>query len=374
MNYRLITTQDDFFAAIADLKVTNPLAVDMEMENNLHHYGLHLALIQAATPANAVYIFDPLQLHDLSPLGALLSDGRHELIMHGADFDRRACFQLYGWILNTIFDTQIAALFCSLKRTGLASILEELFGIKVDKKFQKQDWMKRPLGKPALEYAAQDVGRLHSIRDLLAARLIEAHRLEWVKEEFTRCGQTLGFDVQLAPHVRIKHSASLNPRQLAILKSLCAYRENVARELDMPPQFIIRDSLMIEIARRAPRDEHSIKALKGLHPRLYRRKEMKDMLAAVASGRNAPEEDHPAWHHKRLPLAAAGWEKRLKEMRAWRLAFAADLDIEPHLVLDNDVMEWCARHPGQKLPPLIAGLIRNWQTKLFWHEFRKKFC
>ncbi|MDO9543290.1 MAG: ribonuclease D, partial [Kiritimatiellia bacterium] len=149
MNYQLVENQSDLVEALAQIKLTNPLAVDMEMENNLHHYGLHLALIQIATPTNAVFIIDPLALSDLKPMGALLTGGHHELIIHNADFDRRTSFQLYGWILGSTFDTQIAAMFCGFKQPGLANLLNELFGLKIDKRYQKQDWLKRPLTRPA---------------------------------------------------------------------------------------------------------------------------------------------------------------------------------------------------------------------------------
>lgn len=374
MNYQLIENQSDLADALIQIDAMNPLAVDMEMENNFHHYGLHLALIQIATPTNAVFIIDPLALSDLKPLGALLTGGRHELIMHNADFDRRTCFQLYGWILGPTFDTQTAAMFCGFRQPGLANLLSELFGLKIDKRYQKQDWLKRPLSRPALDYAAQDVNMLHSVREILIARLIELGRLEWAKEEFARAEKNLTSDCPMPAPYRIKHSSNLSPRQLAVLKALADYRETIARAFDLPPQFIIRDSLLIELARRPPVDEKKIKSIRGLHPALYRKNGSAGLIRAVQSGICAPEQIHPARHPKRLfHPPAAGWDMRLKEMRQWRLEKALELKLEPHLVLDAEVLEWCARNPDRQLPPYIAERIRNWQRKIFWPEFRKQF-
>lgn len=373
MNYQLVNNQEEFFPALDHIGRAGPLAVDMEMENNFHHYGLHLALVQVATPANAVFIFDPKCLPDLKLLGKVLTEGRCELIMHNADFDRRTCYQLYGWILGPTFDTQIAAMLCGFKRPGLAGMIEELFGLKIDKRFQKQDWLRRPLAKPALEYAARDVSMLHSIRDLLTARLIELKRLEWAKEEFARAEKVLTSDCQVPPHCRVKHSALLSPRQLALLKALIDFREDSARRLDMPPQFIIRDAILIDLARRPPADEKALRKFGKIHPRLYRGEGLAGLLRAFETGMSAPEEIHPARRARRLSHPAQDWEKRLKEMRAWRLGIAQQLDIEQHLVLDGDVFEWCARHPEQQLPLYLEEKIRQWQKAAILPDFLAHF-
>jgi ribonuclease D len=376
MNYQLVKNQSEMADALAQIRLTNPIAVDMEMENNFHHYGLHLALIQIATPTNAVFIFDPLALSDLKPIGALLTGGRHELIMHNADFDRRTCFQLYGWVLGPTFDTQTAAMFCGFKQPGLANLLDELFGLKVDKRYQKQDWLKRPLTRPALEYAARDVNMLHSVREILTARLIELGRLEWAKEEFARAEQALTSGCPMPPCCRIKHSASLSPRQLAVLKALSDYRESVARRLDRPPQFIARDAVLLEMARHPPKDDRKIKSIRGFHPALYRQKGLRGLMQAVQSGLTMSEQIHPKRRPRRVQHLppAAGWEKRLNEMRQWRREKALELNMEQHHVLDGDVIEWSARHPGRDFPPWIAEHIRNWQARILLPGFLKQFA
>jgi len=372
MNYQLIAKHAELSAAVGRLSLVNPLAVDMEMENNLHHYGLHLALVQIATPANAVFVFDPVSLGELKPLGELLASGRHELIMQGADFDRRTCFQLHGWILDRIFDTQIAAMFCGFKQTGLGNMLDLLFGVKTDKKFQRQDWMRRPLSKAALEYAAKDVGFLHALREHLTARLIELKRLDWALEEMVFAGRNIIDDSPTPTHCRVKNSSSLTPRQLAVLKALCAYRETMAKFLDRPAHFVARDQILMEIVMRPPQDEKAVHDIRGLHPALYHRPAAEGLLEAIREGMKAPEETHHIWRGRKIS-PVKGWEERLKNMRAWRTEISRELDLEPHLVFSAEVMAWCARNPGRELLPVIAGNIRDWQKKSFWPEFQKRF-
>lgn len=375
MNYQVITTQSGLAEALAHIETMDPLAVDMEMENNFHHYGLHLALVQIAVPTSAVFIIDPLAVGDIRPLGRLLAENRHELIMHGADFDRRTCFQLFGWILGPIYDTQIAAMFCGFKQPGLAHLLSELYGLKIDKRFQKQDWMKRPITKPALEYAARDVNMLHPVREMLTARLIALGRLEWAKEEFARAGKNLVSECPEPSFCRVRNSAALSPRQLAVLKALDEYRESVARRLDKPPYYIVRDELMVALARRPPEDESKIRAIRGLHPFLYRAEGARGLCSALKAGEAAPEQFHPARRTRRNHEAPApGWDKRLKEMRKWRLEKSLALNMEQHLVIDAAVLEWSARNPGKEFPPYVAGRIRQWQSRVILPEFLDRFA
>ncbi|MDP2991605.1 MAG: ribonuclease D, partial [Kiritimatiellota bacterium] len=164
IQYEIIDRADTLRSALACLKGRRCLALDLEMENQRHHYGLHIALIQISTAEHRNFIFDPLAGLDLTPLNALFSDNQVELIVHDADFDRRTCRQVYGLNLIHVFDTKIAAQLCGFRKFGLASLLQDLLNIQTDKKFQKIDWLKRPLPKEALDYAARDTASLHTLK------------------------------------------------------------------------------------------------------------------------------------------------------------------------------------------------------------------
>jgi len=59
-----------------------------------------------------------------------------------------------------------------------------LLNIHGDKKFQKSNWLRRPLPTEALDYAARDTASLHALKDILARRLAELGRMDWAREEF----------------------------------------------------------------------------------------------------------------------------------------------------------------------------------------------
>lgn len=365
-SYDLIACPAALERALDVLKAEPTLAVDFEMENHSHHYGLRLALIQIATPNRPVFIIDVPAL-DPTPLGALLADPTRELIVHDADFDKRACHQLYGWRFGRLFDTRIAAQFCGYRQFGLAGLSERLLGLHTDKRFQRIDWLRRPIRPEALDYAAHDAASLFALKERLRARLVELGRLAWAEEEFALQAQP-PHDAPPAPaHVRIKRSAALTPRQLGLLRLLTEFRDRLARSLDRPVHYVARDEVLLAWALTPPTDAEAIGKTLGLHPALRRGDALRQLLELLRAAPRVPEEQHPLW--QRSPPPPAGFAQRLKAMQAWRVERAQALDLEPHLLLANDVLQWCARHPDQAPPPEVEARVRAWQKTLLWPDF-----
>ncbi len=371
LSYEYIDRANTLQDALACLKGKRCLALDLEMENQRHHYGLHVALIQISTAEHRNFIFDPLAGLDLSPLNAIFSDSQVELIVHDADFDRRTCRQVYGLNLRHVFDTKIAAQLCGFRKFGLASLLQDLLNVQTDKKFQKIDWLKRPLPKEALDYAARDTASLHALKEILTAKLVKLGRLDWAREEF-RYAELLEPVPDLTPaHHRIKQSSMLSPRQLAILGTLFRFRDEVARSVNRPVHFIVRNDLLLRMADQPPKTIQEFRQIKGLHPAMYRDHNAQRLLEAIRQGQTAPEELHPRLIKR--PRSKPGYEQRLKAMQAWRALIAAPYGLEPYLMLSNDVLQWAARHSDQPMPPDVATQIRTWQRKIVWAPFEQHF-
>ena len=371
IRYQLIDHPQAMQSALTGLASIRSLALDLEMENSYHHYGLHVALIQVSTPDRRNYIFDPLSGIDISLLGTLLTNRHTELILHDADFDQRACTQVYQWTFNHVFDTKVAAQLCGFRHFGLGSLLKDLLNIQTNKKFQTFNWLKRPIRKDALDYAAGDTASLHALKAILARRLTELGRLAWAREEFLRLEHIPPPAPAVPAHYRIKKSSLLSPRQLAILRSLAAFRDQLARQLNRPVHYIIRNPILLQFAAHPPINEVALRRVKGLHPIMYRQATIQQFLQAVKQGQAAPEDTHPL-RNKRAPVKA-GASQRLKIMQEWRRQIAARIDLEPYLLLSNDILQWCARNPGEPLIPSVAGQLRDWQKALLWQDFQRKF-
>ena len=370
VDYLLVQSGADMRKALQTIRLFKSLAVDFEMENNYRRYGLHLALIQVSTPERNTYVFDPLSDIDVSPIGELFSDPSIEIVVHDIEFDKRACHQVYGWVFRNIFDTKIAAQFCGYRNFGLAVLLEELIGVQTNKKFQRIDWLKRPIKEDALAYAATETTFLHKVRNILEQKLFETGHIDWAREEFQYHEKVEPVET-VEPYLKVRRHSSLAPRQLTILKYLAEFRENMAKKLNRPVQFIIRDKQLVDICHSPPADAASARAIKSMHPAVYQDQNIGEFLNAIKVGLEVPEVRLNNTAHR--PGSYAG-NRSLKAMQQWRAVFAKTHNIDPYLMLDNEILKWAARESGiSTVPPSISAQIKGWQKKLIWPEFANHF-
>ena len=85
------------------------VAFDLEA-NGFYHYPEKVCLLQLAMPGN-VYLIDTLALNNLAPIGKLIADESVEKIFHSASYDIRSLDRDWGFKINNLFDTSIAASF-----------------------------------------------------------------------------------------------------------------------------------------------------------------------------------------------------------------------------------------------------------------------
>ena len=88
-----------------------------------------------------------------------------EKIFHAAEYDLIILNRDFGFHFEALFDTMAAARILGLKSVGLGSILEDQYGIKVNKKFQRADWGRRPLSREMMTYAQLDTHYLIPLRN-----------------------------------------------------------------------------------------------------------------------------------------------------------------------------------------------------------------
>ena len=80
----------------------------------------------------------------------------------------------------------VAARVLGWTNVGLGNILQERFGVTVNKKMQRADWGHRPLSPEQIAYAREDTHYLLALRDLQFTELERTGRLEEAREEFRR--------------------------------------------------------------------------------------------------------------------------------------------------------------------------------------------
>src|SRR5262249_7632729 len=222
------TTVDAFFAGVAGTPI---LALDTEGAS-FHRFIDRIYLLQLSTREKTA-IIDPIPIGQPVGLGRLLEDPAVEIVFHDADYDLRLLHQDYAWHARNIFDTRVAAQLLGIRAFGLAALLEQYFGVKLDKKHQRADWSMRPLTRDMLDYAEQDTRHLLELKDRIKGDLEKKGRLAWVKEECERLEDTKWAEEDNGTaFLRVKGARDLSRRELAVMRELYHWRDSVARELD----------------------------------------------------------------------------------------------------------------------------------------------
>jgi ribonuclease D len=365
-----IDTPGDADALLSSLARTRTLALDTEGAS-FHRYVDRIYLLQLST-ATQHAIVDPLAVTSLEPLGRLLSDPAVEVVFHDADYDLRLLRQDYGWRVRNIFDTRVAAQLLGVKSFGLAALLDSHFGVKLDKKHQRADWSMRPLTPDMLAYAAQDTMHLIQLRDLLNDALDQKGRRAWAQEEFTRLEDTRWEeeDPQLA-YLRLKGARDLTRRELAILRELHSWREEIARAQDRASFRVAGNDVLFDLARTQPDRVDALSGTKGLSRSILDRQGAA-IVAAIARGRAIPEADLP-----RFPKSAR-WDRdpdfddRVSRLKVVRDRVAAELEIDPGVLCGRERLEAIARRKPKHMDDFVEITdLRRWQAELLGADFLK---
>ncbi len=308
----------------------------------------------------------------MAPLGKILSDPKIEKILHSADYDVRSLDRDWGFRINGLFDTSIAAAFVGMERLGLGTVTLELLGVDLpkSKRLQRANWGLRPLTEEAINYAVGDVLHLMALRDVLVKRLAEKGRIEWVVEECIRLS-SVRFNVQ-DPELAvfsIKGSTSLDAKALAILRSLHAFRIHEAIRRDVPPFKIVSDAVLIDLARTP---DQELLEIKGIGP--YARGELaRRVKDALKEGRHAPPVKRPP----RVPgvqMTAAHRARakdRIIRLKVWRTELGKALKLDPALLWPLASLERLSRDNGNLDKEYDSPEVRQWQTQEFGDSLRR---
>jgi ribonuclease D len=268
------------------------LGIDTEFvgENSYHP---QLCLIQIAT-SEALYLIDPLTVGPLDALWAVVVDPAGEIVGHAGREEIRICYLACGKTPANLVDLQLAAGLAGLGYPlGHGPLVREVLGIALSKGETLTEWGKRPLTKSQIRYAFDDVRFLLSIWDRLSARLEELGRRAWLREECQRLTEaatpSTPTDLGAAEKFRkLRGVGALDRRRLAIVREIFNWREEAAARHNRPPRTVVRDDLVIEIARRNPTKERDLHVIRGLPKR-----DLEAIIQAVARARALPIEQCP---------------------------------------------------------------------------------
>lgn len=343
----LITHPGQLHALAARLADQPFIAVDTE-SNSLYVYQEQVCLIQFSIPG-ADFLVDPLALTDLSPLAPLFADPRHEKIFHAAEYDLICLKRDFGFTIENIFDTMLAARMLGRKKIGLGSILQDEFNVTLDKKYQRANWSQRPLPSHLRAYAQLDTRYLIPLRHRLHTELQQKDLLPLAREDFERLCQVNGREPLAREELvwRINGARDLSPRQAAVLQELCRWRDETAKKMNRPVFKVMSDALLLSLAQSQPRNERQLRAAKLTDRQIHSFGQ--GVLAALARGLAAPPLYPPAHSYP-----GDDYLNRLDALADWRKQRGRAAGVESDIILPREHMARIARHNPSSAAELAA--------------------
>ncbi|HZQ05599.1 MAG TPA: HRDC domain-containing protein [Anaerolineae bacterium] len=364
----LVTTMSAFEEMFAQLREQPRIAVDTEADS-LYSYYEKVCLVQFSIPSRD-FILDTLSVKTIEPLGELFADPTVEMVFHAAEYDILSLKRDYGFTFETIFDTMVAARVLGWKHVGLGSILEEHFGVKLDKRFQRADWGKRPLSRELIEYARDDTYYLLRLYDLQIEALKNVGRLDEARAEFERLTRVEWSEREFDPnrYWTLEGARDLDPMSLGALRELYAMREGIARKEDRPPFKVIANATLVRVARTQPRTIAELSALPGVGEWFVRR-HGREALRAIERGRAYPQNRLPKPTRGASPLADPASRDRYARLKEWRKARAQARGVEPDVIVSNDALVEVARvypQTPEALEQILA--LGEWKAREYGEE------
>lgn len=359
----LVQDARGFERVLAVLERASELAVDTEADS-FFSYREKVCLIQI-TAGEQDFLIDPLARFDLSGLGRVLADPSKRKVFHDGEYDILILKRDYRFEFRNLFDTRVAAATLGTQAPGLAAVLNDRFGINLDKSMQRSDWSARPLSDKQIRYARLDTHFLLPLMREQEADLAARGRAMIVEGECRRLEALAPPQSKFDPDefVRVKGSRLLSPVERQVLREVFILRERLAEATNQPPFRVMNPETLIELSRARPRTLEQLSAVRGFPPKHVRRLG-EQVLAAVTQGL----EKGPL---KRLPsLPSRDGTHELSEekvelherLKDWRKRVAAEWGIDSAYLLNRHVLLRIAKEA-----PSTAEAVARTEGIQAWH-------
>ena len=365
---RYVDSFESLQQTCAELASGDWIAVDTEFLREKTYYP-KLCLVQIATPERVVCI-DPLAIDDLAPLFELLYNERITKVMHAARQDMEIFYHLRGTLPAPVFDTQIAALLLGYAdQIGYGNLVKEVLGINLDKLHTRADWSQRPLSAEQIRYAADDVVYLVQVYQQMIGKLTARGRLDWLTEDFENLTRAeLYSNPPAEAWLRVRAANRLKGPALAVLQALASWREQLAQDRDRPRGWLLRDDILIEIARHLPKSPAALGKIRGLPERTLQ-KHGTQLLALVTEAREQSPQPLPKKEFRQR--LSPSQEALVDVMMAVVRLSGAENELNPAVLASRKQLEqlatgntdidalhgWRRQLVGERLQSLLDGRL-----------------
>jgi ribonuclease D len=355
---QVVTKTSELAAACQRLARHSYVAVDTEFMRETTFWP-KLCLVQLAGPADEV-ILDPLAKDlELKPLFELMADTAVTKVFHAARQDVEIFWNLGRVIPTPIFDTQVAAMVCGFgEAVSYTNIVKKVLDEDVDKSSRFTDWSRRPLTDHQLSYALADVTHLRHVFVYLKDQLDRDGRVHWLFDEMATLTDPMTYETAPEHAWKRLKSRVKSRRALAVLMELARWREAVAQSQDVPRQRVLKDEALYDIANHAPMTQQALGDLRSVHQGFARSERGREVLEAVARGKQRPLDEVPQFERaKPLPPEATAVAEMLRVLLK---AVAAEHGVATKVIATADDLEAIASDDRAEVPAL-----KGWRRTLF---------
>ena len=366
----LIESQTEFDSLCKSWTELNTLSFDTEFVRTNTFYP-KLGLLQLADAA-ACYLVDPLCVSDWSEFCALLNKAKPQFAIHSCSEDLNLLHTSIQCTPSNLFDSQLAAAFnglgFSISYQGLVKLL---LNSEIAKDETRSDWLKRPLSNTQLVYAANDVCYLSILQDRLLEQLEAKNRTAWFEEECKlRSKLVCELENQINwknAYAGISNAWKLNNQDLAKLRRLCLWREEKARCLNKPRNWIAKDSDLLSLSL-----EGSVKNFESIafsDRRFYSRygNEIVEIIDSLVV--DISEIDRSILNFPLSPVL----RKKLKSCQKVVAEIAERLTIAPELLARKRLLQNLVRNYQNSGELLWEGELSGWRREVLEEEISPLF-
>ena len=221
---------------LEELKKEKVFGIDTEFDWRNTYYPI-LSLMQISVKSK-IFLLDCLNLKEFDELREILKNA-NLLIFHSVRSDATVLSSSLGIKVENVFDVQLAERLISKKdNLKYSAIVEKYFPINLKKSETNSNWLKRPLTKLQIDYAADDVEYLIEIYE--KQKKILKNRFDQVLDESKNDAILGNREFHISRIEKLKNASKLE-------KKIFFWRESKASEKNIPSSYILKEKKLKDI-------------------------------------------------------------------------------------------------------------------------------
>ncbi len=264
-SFRYLVDQDEAREMLDSIRDEKIIGLDTETYWDAATGRSRVSLVQIASRSSDVLVLDTIAV-DIELVRPLVDSPDVTVVAHNARFDE-GMLEIEGMRPAAFIDTlRLARNALTLPSYSLANVSAHLFGIELDKSYQRSNWRHRPLSRAQIHYAATDAYVALRLYDELTGMLDAEGRLAEALSRarlLSRAEQNAARRKRRVPTVPDRE---LTVDELIMLESLKQWRVEKSLRLHWPVYMICSDRTLQHLVMARPCTIAAMEEIYGLGP------------------------------------------------------------------------------------------------------------